>query len=247
VRPALALLFLLVALQSCSPQRAQIKAIPDLPVALNDQALDPSGIVLAIEYDSVKRADTYQINGQAIRAQDIYREFASYFDGSQRGVIIEAAQNAHLESVVTGIDAALSAGFTRIGLANGILGGMDGAIAGFQEVKKPSCQSCPDLMDDRIAIFVEVSKADQVRIDGQNVSNASIYVVIKRSVAFHAARVDKGYSRRIFVVAELDSHWKTIIEVLDAAHQAGDDDVFITMTDPKKNSSYVAPLEPARP
>jgi biopolymer transport protein ExbD len=71
-------------------------------------------------------------------------------------------------------------------------------------------------------ITVRIGSAGDVRIDDRWVRNGSIYETMAAAVQAHASR---GLSTRIFLFAQASTRYDSIVRVLDAARQAGDDDV----------------------
>jgi biopolymer transport protein ExbD len=77
------------------------------------------------------------------------------------------------------------------------------------------------------SIDVEVTAKNRIYIDGKPVSSENLYQVMSNTIAFH--RTHPGYNTHVSLLADLDASYNTIIKILDAARQAGDDDVgFVT-------------------
>jgi len=78
-------------------------------------------------------------------------------------------------------------------------------------------------------IQVEVSKDNRIYIDSKPVTLATLYPTMVSTVQFHTQHANQGYTTHISLLADADASYNTIIKVLDAARQAGDDDVgFVT-------------------
>jgi len=71
-----------------------------------------------------------------------------------------------------------------------------------------------------------VTRAGAIYVDDVATTNSELYVAIANAIAAHqAARL----STHIAIIADADSKYDTIIRILDAGRQAGDDDVgFVT-------------------
>ncbi len=75
-------------------------------------------------------------------------------------------------------------------------------------------------------VSVVVSAADRISLDGRPVGFAWLYRAMAATIARHDAL---GQSRHIMLVADAQASYNTIIKILDAARQAGDEDVgFVT-------------------
>ena len=78
-------------------------------------------------------------------------------------------------------------------------------------------------------IQVIVTAANRIFVDGHPTTVNGIYDAINSAVAYHKAHVAQGYTTHISLIADSDAKYDTIIKILDAARQAGDDDVgFVT-------------------
>jgi biopolymer transport protein ExbD len=78
-------------------------------------------------------------------------------------------------------------------------------------------------------IQVEVSATNRIFIDGHPTTVNGIYAAMSNAIAFHRAHAKQGYLTHISLIADFDAKYDTIIKILDAARQAGDDDVgFVT-------------------
>jgi biopolymer transport protein ExbD len=76
-------------------------------------------------------------------------------------------------------------------------------------------------------IEVMVSASGAIAIDGKAATSSHVYDRMAEAVRNHTGRA--GYSRHIALSADAASPYGSIIKVLDAAREAGDDDVgFVT-------------------
>lgn len=78
-------------------------------------------------------------------------------------------------------------------------------------------------------ITVEVNATNRIFIDGKVVPMSNLYPAMVDAVAFHKAHAAQGFLTHISLIADAAASYNTIIKILDAARQAGDDDVgFVT-------------------
>ncbi|HLJ82848.1 MAG TPA: biopolymer transporter ExbD [Candidatus Eremiobacteraceae bacterium] len=78
-------------------------------------------------------------------------------------------------------------------------------------------------------IDVEVNAHNVVYIDGRRTSEARLYNDMATAIAYHKAHAAQGYLSHIALTADSAASYSTIIKILDAAREAGDDDVgFVT-------------------
>jgi biopolymer transport protein ExbD len=94
---------------------------------------------------------------------------------------------------------------------------------GFQKnVPHPtSCVDCnPRTMNN---IEVSVTAYGAVTIDGNRVASSHLYDAMASAVRYHTSRA--GYSTHVDLAAASAAPYGSIIKVLDAAREAGDDDV----------------------
>ncbi len=76
-------------------------------------------------------------------------------------------------------------------------------------------------------IDVAISRAGRITIDGVPCSGAKLYAAMAAAVKAHDHR--KGFTKHIALLADRSAAYDRVIKVLDAARQAGDDDVgFVT-------------------
>jgi biopolymer transport protein ExbD len=78
-------------------------------------------------------------------------------------------------------------------------------------------------------IQVEVTANNRIFVDGRLTSINDIYSAMLDAYNYHKAHAVYGYTTHISLIADTDASYNTIIKILDAARQAGDDDVgFVT-------------------
>ena len=78
-------------------------------------------------------------------------------------------------------------------------------------------------------IEVEVSGNNRVFIDGRQTNDARLYDDMAAAVKYHRDHAAQGFLTHISLIADANASYNTIIKILDAARQAGDDDVgFVT-------------------
>jgi biopolymer transport protein ExbD len=76
-------------------------------------------------------------------------------------------------------------------------------------------------------IQVLVSASNHIFIDGKPTSVAGLYGAMSSAIAFHKSH--PHYTTHIGLIADRDARYDTIVKVMDAARDAGDDDVgFVT-------------------
>ena len=79
------------------------------------------------------------------------------------------------------------------------------------------------------SIEVQVTAKNRIYIDGKPVESERLYQVMSDTIAFHTKHARQGYNTHVSLLADQDANYNTIIKILDAARQAGDDDVgFVT-------------------
>ncbi len=79
------------------------------------------------------------------------------------------------------------------------------------------------------SIEVQVTAKNRIYIDGKPVESERLYQVMSDTIAFHQKHARQGYNTHVSLLADQDANYNTIIKILDAARQAGDDDVgFVT-------------------
>jgi biopolymer transport protein TolR len=96
--------------------------------------------------------------------------------------------------------------------------------SGFQkQVELPhSCSGC-NIDDFTRNIDVSISASGATTIDGVRVASSRLYDRMAEVVRYHTGR--SGYSTHIALAADSAAPYGSIIKVLDAAREAGDDDV----------------------
>ncbi|HEY7981553.1 MAG TPA: biopolymer transporter ExbD [Candidatus Eremiobacteraceae bacterium] len=92
---------------------------------------------------------------------------------------------------------------------------------GFQkELPGPcACGGHPSMHD----IEVTVAASGAITIDGQSTTSSNVYDRMAEAVRSHGGRT--GFSKHVALTADSASPYGSIIKVLDAAREAGDDDV----------------------
>lgn len=81
----------------------------------------------------------------------------------------------------------------------------------------------------RREIQVQVSANNRILVGGHLTPINGLYQALSDAVAFQKAHARFGYTTHISLVADADASYSTIIKILDAAREAGDDDVgFVT-------------------
>lgn len=101
---------------------------------------------------------------------------------------------------------------------------------GFQKQlhKAPKPETLPSWILKR-QIDVRVTAKNKIYVDGKFVPTENLYDSFVSAVNFHKAREAQGYTSHVSLIADQDTNYNTIIEILDAARAAGDDDVgFVT-------------------
>ena len=100
------------------------------------------------------------------------------------------------------------------------------APPGFQkELAKSHPHTGPDVLSHEIQVLVSAS--NHIFIDGKATSVAGLYGAMSDAIAFH--RSHPHYTTHIGLIADRDARYDTIVKVMDAARDAGDDDVgFVT-------------------
>ena len=94
---------------------------------------------------------------------------------------------------------------------------------GFQkQFSHPRPKPMPEPAIESHQILVEVTANDRVSLDGKAIPFARLYQMMAATIASHDRH---GYSRHIALYADAHTSYNAIIKVLDAARQAGDEDV----------------------
>ena len=105
------------------------------------------------------------------------------------------------------------------------------APPGFQKQlpKKNNTPQSINLKQLQRSINVEVTAKNHIFIDAKPVTMERLYQTMSDTVAFHKNHENQGYNTHVSLLADQDASYDTIIKILDAARQAGDDDVgFVT-------------------
>ena len=93
---------------------------------------------------------------------------------------------------------------------------------GFQKDISHQCIVCPGHHPMK-NIEVSITASGATTIDGERVTASDLYDRMAETVRFHSERA--GYSTHIALIADSATPYGSIIKVLDAAREAGDDDV----------------------
>jgi biopolymer transport protein ExbD len=94
--------------------------------------------------------------------------------------------------------------------------------ARISEGSSPSPKVVSDPPLEAHQILVEVTATDRVSVDGKVIQFAQLYQIMAATIAFHDRH---GYSRRIALYADTNASYNAVIKILDAARQAGDENV----------------------
>ncbi len=98
---------------------------------------------------------------------------------------------------------------------------------GFQKQFAPPPQHREGQPTSLHQIDIGISKSGRITIDGTPTVFRTLYQDVAAAVHAHENR--RGYTKHIALLADKDAAYDTVIRVLDAARQAGDDDVgFVT-------------------
>jgi biopolymer transport protein ExbD len=100
------------------------------------------------------------------------------------------------------------------------------APPGFQKELSSTIKPVPGKIDPTKVIDVMVTRAGAIYVDDIATNENGLYAAIANAVEAHKAN---RLSTHIAIVADGDARYDTIIRILDAGRQAGDDDVgFVT-------------------
>ena len=78
-------------------------------------------------------------------------------------------------------------------------------------------------------IEVQVTAQNRIYMDGHLTPASQLYDAMSRTIAFHRTHANQGYTTHVSLIADADASYNTVIKILDAAREAGDDDVgFVT-------------------
>lgn len=190
----------------------------------------PSRVLVEVDHVNATNADTIRIKSQEISDHELVARLKALNAGSRRNVIVEAAEDSRFATVVTVVDAALAAGYQRVELANRVIGrARQPAIAGFEFTPRPLSNDNIAHIDDRLPIEMELADDGGMWIDGKKTPVDSLDDVVRRAVIFHRQNHDGAYRDEVLVVAGSKVRWGLIMRALDAARQAGDDDVHLNV------------------
>lgn len=74
-------------------------------------------------------------------------------------------------------------------------------------------------------IKVKVTRTNRIYIDGKMVPFANLYQAMAPTIGYHELHRAQGHTKHISLLEDNDASYNTIIRILDAARQAGDEDV----------------------
>src|SRR5579872_295492 len=78
-------------------------------------------------------------------------------------------------------------------------------------------------------IQVQVTAQNRIYLNGKLTPIADLYDSMSRQIAFNRTHAAQGYTTHVSLIADQDASYNTIIKILDAAREAGDNDVgFVT-------------------
>lgn len=99
---------------------------------------------------------------------------------------------------------------------------------GFQK-QFPHTQHPGDGVEPSRIIRVRVTADNRIYIDNRAVRYRDLYQAMAAAVEFHREHAAQGYSSRVELFGASNTRYDTIIKILDAARQAGEEDVgFVT-------------------
>src|SRR5579863_9762416 len=94
---------------------------------------------------------------------------------------------------------------------------------GFEKKNAKPCEGC-DRGQTRTPIVVEVGSSDRIAVDDAVVASDGIYGAMAAAIARHASD-PRRLSTHIELIGDTSAPYATIVRVLDAGREAGDDDV----------------------
>ena len=216
---------------ACASRPANEHPSPVLAEAHNKLFIDPSNYVIVIDRDPTTKTDRIQVNGMVIDISNVYDKIHSDFNYSQIDAVIEAAPDVHYGTVLTVMAAAHDAGFNNFGLATRTYdsGSTTGKLTGFQKDLDPNPKSSPSPSRRGANIEVLVNSKNVVYLDGNRTSHDNLYTGFAHYVSLHRNRSRSGDAPHVALTADTDASWQTIVLILDASRQAGDDNIgFVT-------------------
>jgi biopolymer transport protein TolR len=95
--------------------------------------------------------------------------------------------------------------------------------AGFQKKLQQSCPSCAISPAHTKDIEISVAASGAIVVDGERVNSSHLYDRIADAIRNHTGQ--PGLSTHISLTAESAAPYDSIVKVLDASREAGDDDV----------------------
>jgi biopolymer transport protein ExbD len=219
-----AILLVFVALiGGCGENLRTSTTAVDLPEANNRTPLKRAHVTAIITRDAATRRDVISVNGDTVALPQLLTTFAADFQPSDPDLIVEAASNVKYGTVLTVLFTAYNAGFTQFGLANSVRGiaTNEDQLMGFQKYLPAKHNAAHSAAPDG-AIEIMVDKTDRVAIERKMLSKKQLYPSIAEVIDHR--RLGR-HSMHISLIADSDATWGAIIRILDAARQAGDDDI----------------------
>lgn len=203
---------------------------PALATARNRLLVTSSHFVITVDRNQTKNADRVLVNSVAVDLTGIYDKLSGDFDGTQTDAIIEAAPDVHYGTVLTVVAALKNAGFNGVGLASRVRGTTftRGGIVGFQKSLVGTTDTSHDSEQSK-TILVLVNRSNSIWIGKRPTSVDTVYSDMARAVTSSRMSASQRRIPQIHLIADEESKWQTIILILDAARQAGDDDVSFTV------------------
>ena len=99
---------------------------------------------------------------------------------------------------------------------------------GFQK-QFPQPHHSGDTLEPSRTIRVRVTADNRIYIDNRAVRYRDLYQAMAAAVRFHREHAAQGYTSRVELFGSSNTRYDTIIKILDAARQAGEEDVgFVT-------------------
>jgi biopolymer transport protein ExbD len=200
-----------------------------MPEALNEIRIGGSGPVVIIGHDRTRDLDTIQLEGDTVEPTALCSKFPTYRDEANGVVIIKAAPEVKYGTVLRVIAAAQHAGFTKFGFANKVRGGVVNELGGppgfNKSIPKPTPRNLLVLIDYGHRLDAEVSGTNRIWIDGKSTTISRLYHDMGQAIAYHRNHAAEAYSTHVLLYGDPATSWDSIIKILDAARQSGDDDI----------------------
>lgn len=204
------------------------------PLALNRLRVMPSSDFVEVWNDPSKRGDQIRFGGgPLIPLSNVFEAMTTYYgDGSEKTIVVDASADSGYGTVLTVLDAARVAGFRTFSILNRTASDpigqtpAHGFVESFERGQERHLRTVGSASSLH-SVQIEVTASNGVAVDGRSVSSGDIYEALASSIAYH--RTHKGFLTHIDVIADANASWGTIVTILDAGRQAGDDDIgFVT-------------------